>query len=436
MVREYRTRETRIEGRLNKMKSTALFTAIFALSLLAGAAASHAAPVSGTVTDKTTGKPAAGDTVELLDVQAAMGAVAHATTNAQGHYTLSAPGAGPYLVRVTHQGAPYFIAAPQGAGPGDVSVFDVAQKVQGVFIEADIMEMETDPSGQLSVSERWLVHNTSTPPTTQWSKRSFEIVLPDGAQVQDTQAQRPSGLPTSLTLDPDGAKGHYSFNFPIQPDDGDKDTQFQVSYTLPYSGGKFDFKPVVTLPADNVAVIMPKSMTFTSSDFKPVNSDPGVLTFLAKNVAPGKNLAFTVSGTGSLPREQQGGQGESGQQAAPGNQPGGGIGAPINTPNPLSKYTWWILGGLALLLFASAAFLLRKPDGAAGVVAAQGATPGQPAAGYAPTPANKKAALLSVLKDEMFEIESERIAGTLSPQEYSEQKAALETVLKRALKKS
>ena len=132
------------------MKSIKFFAAIVAFTLFTGAAASHAAPVSGTVTDKTTGKPAGGDTVELLDVQAAMGAVAHATTNAQGHYTLNAPGSGPYLIRVTHQGAPYFIAAPQGRGPGDVSVFDVAQKVQGVFIEADIMEMETDPSGQLT----------------------------------------------------------------------------------------------------------------------------------------------------------------------------------------------------------------------------------------------------------------------------------------------
>jgi hypothetical protein len=419
------------------MKSTRLFTAIFAFSLLAGSAASHAASVSGTVTNKTTGKPAAGDDVVLVDVQAGMGEVAHAATNAQGRYTLNEPGAGPYLIRATHQGAPYFIAAPQGAGHGDISVFDVAQKVQGVFIEADIMEMETDPSGQLSVSERWLVHNTSTPPTTQWSKRSFEIVLPDGAQVQDTQAQRPSGLPTSLTLDPDGPKGHYSFNFPIQPDDGDKDTQFQVTYTLPYSSGKLDFKPVVTLPAENVAVIMPKSMSITSSDFKPVNSDPGVLTFLAKNAAPGKALAFTVSGTGSLPREQQGGQADNGQQAAaPTNQPGGGIGTPINTPNPLSKYTWWILGGLALLLIAAAAFLLRNPAGTISYATVQSsAAPGQLAPGFAATPASRNVALLSVLKDEMFEIESERIAGTLSNSDYAEQKAALEIVLKRALKK-
>ncbi len=59
----------------------------------------------------------------------------------------------------------------------------------------------------------------------------------------------------------------------------------------------------------------------------------------------------------------------------------------------------------------------------------------QPIAGYTATPANKNVALLSVLKDEMFELESERIAGTVSSAEYAEQKAALEIVLKRALKK-
>ena len=88
-------------------------------------------------------------------------------------------------------------------------------------------------------------------------------MLPAEAVLDDVGAQRPSGLPTSIKLDPDGPKGHYSFNFPIQPDNGDKDTLFQISYNLPYSSGKYTFKSQVSLPADNLAVLMPKSMTFT-----------------------------------------------------------------------------------------------------------------------------------------------------------------------------
>ena len=45
------------------------------------------------------------------------------------------------------------------------------------------------------------------------------------------------------------------------------------------------------------------------------------------------------------------------------------------------------------------------------------------------------ATLLAVLKEEIFDIESQRLSGTIQPQEYTEQKAALETVLRRALKK-
>jgi len=51
-------------------------------------------------------------------------------------------------------------------------------------------------------------------------------------------------------------------------------------------------------------------------------------------------------------------------------------------------------------------------------------------------PEAKGSALLNVLKEELFALESEKVAGTLAPNEYAEQKAALETVLKRALKRS
>ena len=54
----------------------------------------------------------------------------------------------------------------------------------------------------------------------------------------------------------------------------------------------------------------------------------------------------------------------------------------------------------------------------------------------AATPASKHAALFNVLKEELFAIESEKISGTISAAEYAQVKAALETVLKRALKKS
>jgi hypothetical protein len=446
---------------MRSFKSAAFLVVLF--TLLYGAFA-QAATVSGTVTNKTTSKPSAGDKVELVDVQAGMSVAATATTNGSGHYSLNKPGSGPYLVRVIHQGSPYFIAAPDGNGPADIGVYDAAKDVGAVRIEADVVEIEAD-NGKLSVNERYFVHNTSSPPRTQYNPdHGFEIVLPPDAVVDGTAARRPSGLPTSTSLKPASEKNHFTFDFPIQPDEGDKDTLFQITYHLPYSSGQYTFKPQVMMPADNVAFLLPKSIAFKGPGFTSVQQDPGIQTQLAKNVQPGQELSASISGTGSMPREDQAQQpaANTGSQdtSTPGTGPGGGIGQPINTPDPLTKYKWWILAGLALALAAAAGFLLRRPASAAAaapasvpVPAVYPAPPPRRTAAVAPAPpaapvyaarpyaapqpsaASHNASLLSVLKEEMFAIESEKLSGDLSAADYKEQKAALEVVLKRALKK-
>ena len=434
---------------MRSLKSFALLVALFSLSALA-----HAASVSGTVTDKSTGKPVAGDKVELVDVQAGMSAVSTATTNAAGKYTLNKPGNGPYLVRVTHQGSPYFIAAPD-SGPGDIPVYDAAPNVSGVSIEADVFEIEAE-NGQLKVLERYLVRNSSSPPRTQYDPaHGFEIVLPADATVEGSQAKRPTGMFTSTPVKPAGAKNHYMFDFPIQPSEGDKETEFQISYQLPYSSGKYTFKPEVLIKADAVAFLLPKSIAFTGPGFQSVPQDPNLQTLLARNVQPGQELTMSISGNGSLPREDQGQPTGQSAGATP-TGPGGGIGQPIGTPDPLSKYKWWILGAMFLVLSAVAGFLLRRPAGAPAAVAAAVPVPASipassrrpaaqppasaPVVHAAPVAApishgSHNATLLAVLKEEMFDIESQRLSGTIPPQEYTEQKAALETVLRRALKK-
>jgi hypothetical protein len=51
-------------------------------------------------------------------------------------------------------------------------------------------------------------------------------------------------------------------------------------------------------------------------------------------------------------------------------------------------------------------------------------------------PVAGNAALLGILKDELFALESEKASGTISPGEYAEVKTGLEAVLKRALKRN
>ena len=435
--------------------STLSFLAIlFPTSLLA-------ASITGTVTNKTVNKPAAGDKVVLIQLQGGMRESNTTTTDGQGKFTLELPDAGPHLIRVDHEKAGYFHIAPPGTRSVDIDVYDVAESVSGVTTEANVMRVETDPQG-LHVIQNYFVKNASTPPRTQLSTHSYEIYLPEGAQIEASAAMAPGGMPVSSSPVPMGEKGRYAFVFPIRPGE----TRFQVSYRLPYSGS-LKFSERLSLPAENVAIILPKSMKFTPSAttaFQPINDDATAQTFLAKNVSTATPVEFTVSGTGSMPREAQGGEGGAAQggaaaggaasdqpaspeagsaAAASDTRPGGGLGNPIDTPDPLTKYRWWILGSLSLILAAAAAFFLRsQPQGAA--VAGGPAVPVAVSAGsFLASPSSVSAGavtsgsgLLAALKEELFALETERLEGKLTDEEYLQLKSAFEIVLRRALNRS
>jgi hypothetical protein len=60
--------------------------------------------------------------------------------------------------------------------------------------------------------------------------------------------------------------------------------------------------------------------------------------------------------------------------------------------------------------------------------------PGAPRFAPPAIPEEAGAILLSGLKDELFALESEKLSGTFNAEDYAAQKAALESVLKHALK--
>jgi hypothetical protein len=414
---------------------------IAAISLLAAGVGAEARTIHGVVTNGTNGKMSSGDKVTLLSLAAALDEVGHATTNAKGEFTLTTPDEAPFLIRVEHQKGAYFKNVPPGVTDAAITVYDVAAKVEGVSTEADVMRIESD-NGQLKITENYFVKNVSSPPRTQTSEHTYEVVLPPDATLDGAATVGPSGVPTAATPDPVPPKGHYAFSFPIRPNEGENGTRFQLTYHVPYSGS-YKFTPKLMQDTDNVAVMVPKGMTFVGSAFQPVPDNVAGQTYLIRNVKPSQQLEFTVTGTGSFPREAQGapsgaagampggpgGAGAETTQSGPGGAPGGGIGNPIDTADPLAKYKWWILSGLALALVVAAAFLLRKPAGTAVAEAAVAPMPVAPA-GIA---AGKAQLLLEALKEELFAIESEKVAGKLSPAEYVELKGALETVLRRAL---
>lgn len=421
-----------------RMRSRA--ASVLAVSLLASFAAAQAATVTGNVTNKTNNKPSAGDDVVLIALAQGMQEAGRTKTDAKGHFSIDVPDNGMHLVRVDHEKAAYFEPLSPGTNTVNVDVYDVEPKVAGVSTEADVMRIEAGPQG-LHVVQNYFVKNESTPPKTQFSKTAYEIFVQPDAKIEASAAMGPQGMPVASSPIPAGEKGHYAFVFPIRPGE----TRFQLSYMLPYSGS-YKFTPKIFMSADNVAIMLPKSMKFEGSPaFAAADVEASAQTYLAKNVQPSQNLEFTVSGTGAMPRDSQ----QAGANAAPGaqqaggdqtsaasdNRPGGGLGNPIDTPDPLQKYKWWILSGLAILLVIAAAFFLRgKPAEAAPVAAVPSPlTPTPQFATLPKTSTGGREGLLAALKEELFALETERLEGKITESEYAELKSALETVLRRAL---
>jgi hypothetical protein len=430
---------------------------LFALLMFLPVTALAAAQITGTVTNRTTNRPAAGDQVTLL--QQGMQEVAGATTDAKGQFSLNAPASSQYLLRVVHDGAAYYEAAAAGQ-PVNVDVYSAGAHVAGVTTLVLMLRAQTDASGaNLNVTEDFVVKNASQPAMTQFSKTPYDLYLPEGAVIEGTAAKGPNGMPTAEQLAPQSEKGMYSVMFPIKPGE----TQIEIAYHLPYTGNlKLNMK--VAGQTDMFAVSLPKSMTFTSgsdAQFIPANGDLSATTYLARGVKAGQAISFGISGSGQLPRDTQGSdQSAQGQPGAAGGgdasagapvdtAPGKGLGNPLD-PNGMretvsTKYKWWVLGGLGLLLVAAAGVLLRKPavaplvgvpaglEVAAPVMGARAAANSLPVAGQ--TADGQQAELLDVLKEELFGLETDRLQGRVSEADYLESKAAIEMVLRRALQR-
>jgi hypothetical protein len=322
---------------------------------------------------------------------------------------------------------------------------------------ADIVRVQVE-QGQLEVIREFGVQNNSKPPRTQMNERNLEFYIADGAQLipDSGSATTEHGNPLKSAPVPEGEKNRYSFIFPLRPGL----TRFEVAYQLPYTGSA-NLDPKSVYPLEHFVVMLPKSMQFTaanaSAGYKLIDypNEPDASVQVASNTSPGQNLAFKISGEGILqpPQENNGAQSSGGGAGAQANnRPGGGLGPPIDAPDPLQKYQWWILGGLAGALVIGGVYVASRQQSAARALRRKGSSsapanlqqqeeddyePAEIATQRTVRPATARPAsmLLDALKEELFQLEVERRQGQISQSEYEQAKSALDQTLERALKR-
>jgi hypothetical protein len=434
--------------------SSARFVFVAVLALASWATVAEAGTVRGTVVNGTTGKPATGIELVLIQLQGGMQEVAHSKSGAQGEFTFDHPGLGaqPMLVRAVYHGVNFNRALPPGSTTAQVDIYELSKDAKTISVPSHVVIFK--PNGAtMIVGEEYQIENKSQPPVAFYrTDGSFDFALPEKGQLQRVDAAGPSGMPvTQLPIDK--KKNRYSIAFAFRPGD----SSVRYSYELPYAGNVATVKIPTIYPGGQLLVVAPPSVQISGEGLAPAGQEQNMNLYARQDVPAGTLVAVSVSGTAPPPDANAGAdQGQQGGQQGRDAQQGGAesaAGVSIQAvPGRLDGLKWYLIAGFAVLFAMGAILLGRKPVVAVAggaLVEAEVASPRQKKSIAAPAalasavtvaPTNGAASLdavdaaigtsLDALKERLFRLELRHQAGTISEAEYAQERARAEKVLR------
>ena len=399
-------------------------------TVLFGVVGTHAAVLHGTVKNGTTGKTVSGVEVILLQLQGGMQPVGNSKTDAQGQFTFDNPsvGAQPMLVRAVYKGINFHTPLPPGRSDIEVAVFEPSKDPKTIAVGSRIVFFQPD-GAKLTVGEEYAIQNNSQPPQAYFrSDGNFEFAIPENAQLQQVAAAGPAGMPV-VQAPIDKKNGRYAISYAFRP--GQNTVRY--SYQVPYSGNATTLNVPTVYPTARLLVVAAPTMQISGDGLEAGGQEQGMNVYGREGLLPNTVIAVNVSGT-APPLQAEAGEGGGRGQEAPG---GAAPGSVQQIPGRLDVLKWPLIAGFGALFALGARLLARKPVMAvAGVPAGTLGRPAATAVNAAPASAamaQVDAAVgtsLDALKDQIFRLELRRQAGTISEQEYAQERARAEKVLR------
>jgi hypothetical protein len=414
-------------------------------------AVAQAGRVRGTVKNGTTGQPAAGVELTLVQPMGGMQELAHAKSGAQGEFTFDNPslGAQPMLVRASYHGINFNSAVPPGSSTVQVDIFEPSNDPKTINVPSHVVIFQPHDS-TLMVGEEYQIENKSQPPHAYYRKEgSFDFALPQKGQLQQVAATGPAGMPV-VQLPIDKKNNRYSIAYAFRPGE----SSVRYSYELPYAGNAASVKMPSIYPG-RLLIVAPPSVQISGDGLAAGGQEEGMNLYVREDIPAGVLVAVNVSGTASVASANAGADpGPQGRDAQQGGAESSG--ATIQAvPGRLDVLKWPLIG-LFALVFGLLAFLLARkpvaavagPDIAAVDVPAANAkkskhktisaSPQAPvtekgSSNGASSLAEVDAAIntsLDALKESLFRLELRHQAGTISEEEYVRERARAEKVLR------
>jgi hypothetical protein len=410
-----------------------------ALSPTAGV---QAGTVHGTAKNGTTGKPAAGIDVILIQLQGGMQPVVNSKTDAQGQFTFDHPslGAQPMLVRAVYRGINFHQPVPPGTNELQVEVFDPSQDAKTITVPSHVVIFQPD-GASLLVGEEYSIQNHSQPPLAYFrAGGNFDFFLPDSSDLQQVSAWGPSGMPVvQATID--RGKDRYAIAFAFRP--GESGVRY--SYKLPYRGNAATVKIPSVYPGGRLLVVASPTVQVSGDGLTPAGQEQG-MSIYERAVVPA-NTAIAVNLSGTAPPPSAAGGGDAGPQGGQDAQQGGaaaGAASIQQIPGRLDVLKWPLVAGFIGVFALGALLLARKPVAVVASVAAgameKTSVPKPAKAQNSPASQQPQVDLSQVdaavntsldsLKDTLFKLELRRQAGTISEEEYARERARAEKILR------
>ena len=231
------------------------------------------AAVSGTVANGTTGKPAAGITVTLFKFgNQGMEPADSTKTDAEGRFSIAkVPDApGPKMVRVEVDGISYNKIMPMGSPTEGlaITVYDASKQPGDAKVSKHMILFEP-ANGQMTVIETFIVENDGK---TTWSdpqNGTVKFFQPAGASNLDAKGRAPDGLPVPVPTAQTGKSDISAIKFECKPGT----TQFDLTYTVPYTAGEA-YKGLVPTKDENTYLIAPNGVTLESAGLNDLGTEP------------------------------------------------------------------------------------------------------------------------------------------------------------------
>ena len=305
--------------------------------------------IDGQVVNKTTGQPAAGVEITLIQAgQGGMKPVAAVKSGADGRFDLPAREAAAgtvSLLQANYQGVTYNRMLPPNAPSQglEVGVFDTTADTAAAQVGQHMMVIEHVP-GELRVNETIMLQNASQR-TLANPKGTLRFFLPPaaGGKVRVSAASGQQGMPLNRVAMKTAEPNVYAVDFLVKPGE----TRFDITWTAPFATPG-ELQGRILHKDGKTNLIVPKGMSLKGDKLQELGLEPRTQASIY-GVGFGSFNA-TVEGAGTL------------RNPAADTEEEGGGGTPVDViPPKIYDRVYWVLGFAFSILGIAFYRLYRRP---------------------------------------------------------------------------